>query len=236
MIGTPVKYKSTFKVKELEKGKLQQSLEDGSKIEVEVSLYTGQQGLEGLIYIVREFESACKVLDWTKGSEMFEGFTRVLRGQAYIYWIEEVLKAFPTEDNRTSGTFQEAINMLKVFFGGGRFARNRILQYILTDECSKTRESTVKEHVRRIATLVSLANWSAGTDTEVTEARFNELLFSTMPDQWKREFELSYCVLSDMTTREVVDFFKRIEDVYNEIVYNDMDTIRVEDGIVHITL
>jgi hypothetical protein len=207
MVETPVTYKSTFKISELEKVKLEQHFEDG-KVKVEVPLFMRQQGLEGLVYIVDRFKDDCKELEWSEGEEMFQGFAKILQGQAYSFWCDEVLKKFPQEE-QTQENFQDAIDMMKIFFGGGTLARNHILQYIQTNDCKKPRETTVEEYMRRITTLVSLANQSTGTDAEVTKVRFNELLFSTMPNQWKREFESSYRVLTNMTTRELVDFFSR---------------------------
>jgi hypothetical protein len=212
---TPVKYKSTLKVNELEKVKLEQSFDDGSKVKAEVPLFTGQQGLEGLIYIVDRFKEACKRLQWTEGIEMFEEFPKVLQGQAYTYWMNEILTTFPDEDDQTPETFQEAIDMLKISFGGGTLARNHILQYIQTNECKKPRKSTVEEHVRRITTLVSLANQSAGTDAVVTNVKLNELLLSTMPNQWQQNFKLSGHTIADMTTDKFITYFSEVKDVYD---------------------
>jgi hypothetical protein len=90
-------------------------------------LFTGQQGFEGLD-IVDRFKDACKALDWSKGIKMYEGFAKVLQGQAYSYWVDEILTRFPMEDNQSPEVFLEAIDMLKVSFGGGTLARNHILQ------------------------------------------------------------------------------------------------------------
>jgi hypothetical protein len=202
----PVKYKSTFKISELEKVKLEQSFDDGSKVKTEVPLFTGQQGLEGLVYIVDRFKDACKILDWTEGNEMFEGFAKVLQGQAYTYWVDEVLVAFPTEDDQMLEAFQEAIDMLKVSFSGGTLARNHILQYIQSNDCKKPHKATVEEHVRRITTLVSLANQSVGTDAQVMKVKLNELLLSTMPNKWQQNFKLSGHTISDMMTDKFITY------------------------------
>jgi hypothetical protein len=215
MVETPVKYKSTFKTSELEKVKLEQLFDDGSKVKTEVPLFTGQQGLEGLVYIVDRFKEACKTLQWTEGIEMFEGFPKVLQGQAYTYWTDEVLKTFPTEDDWTLEAFQESINMLKMSFGGGTLARNHILQYVQTNECKKPRKATVEEHVRRITTLISLANQSAGTDAVVTKTKLNELLLSTMPNQWQQNFKLSGHTIADMTTDKFITYFSEVKGVYD---------------------
>jgi len=214
MVETPVAYKSTFKISELEKVKLEQSFEDGTKVKMEVPLFTGQQGLEGLVYIVDRFKDACKALDWVEGNEMFEGFSKVLQGQAYSYWVDEILSKYPGED-QSPDTFKHAVDMMKISFGGGTLARNHILQYILTNDCKKPRKSTVEEHVRRITTLVSLANQSAGTDAEVTKVKLNELLLATMPSQWQQNFKLSGHTISDMTTDKFIMYFSEVKDVHD---------------------
>jgi hypothetical protein len=211
----PVMYKSNFKISELEKVKLEQSFDDGTKVKVEVPLFTGQQGLEGLVYIVDRFKDACKTLDWVEGTEMFEGFTKVLQGQAYTYWIDEVLKEFSNEDHQTLESFEEAVNMMKISFGGGTMARNHILQYIQSNDCKKPRKSTVEEHVRRIVTLISLANQSTGTDAKVTKIKTNELLLSTMPNQWQQNFKLSGHTIADMTTDKFITYFSEVKSVYD---------------------
>ena len=214
MVETPVAYKSTFKISELEKVKLEQSFEDGTKVKMEVPLFTGQQGLEGLVYIVDRFKDACKALDWVEGNEMFEGFSKVLKCQAYSYWVDEILSKYPGED-QSPDTFKHAVDMMKISFGGGTLARNHILQYILTNDCKKPRKSTVEEHVRRITNLVSLANQSAGTDAEVTKVKLNELLLATMPSQWQQNFKLSGHTISDMTTDKFIMYFSEVKDVHD---------------------
>jgi hypothetical protein len=216
MIETPVAYKSTFKISELEKVKLEQLFNDGTKAKVEVPLFTGQEGLEGLVYIVDRFKDACKTLDWIDGIEMFEGFAKVrLQGQAYTYWVDTVLKEFPNDDDQTLDSFEEAINMMKVSFGGGTMARNHILQYIQSNECKKPRKSMVEEHVRRITTLISLANQSTGTDAEITKVKTNELLLTTMPNQWQQNFKLSGHVIADMTIDKFITYFSEVKSVYD---------------------
>jgi len=122
--------------------------------------------LEGLVYIVDRFKDACKELELIEGEEMFQGFAKILQGQAYSFWYDEVLKKFP-EEEQTQENFQDAIDMMKISFGGGTLARNHILQYIQTNDCKKPHKTTVEEHVRRITTLVSLANQSAGKDAKM---------------------------------------------------------------------
>lgn len=111
--------------------------------------------------------------------------------------------------------FQEAVDMLKISFGGGTLARNHILQYIQSNECKKPRKATVEEHVRRITTLVSLANQSAGTDAIVTKIKLNELLLCTMPNQWQQNFKLSGHTIADMTTGKFITYFSEVKDVYD---------------------
>ena len=214
MVETPVTYKSTFKISELEKVKLEQPFEDGTKVKMEVPLFTGQQGLEGLVYIVDRFKDACKALDWVEGTELFQGFAKILQGQAYSYWIDEILTKFP-EEEQSIETFEEAIGMMKISFGGGTLARNHILQYIQTNDCKKPRKPTVEEHVRRISALVSLANQSAGTDAVVTKTKLNELLLVTMPSQWQQNFKLSGHTIADMTTDKFITYFSEVKGVYD---------------------
>lgn len=87
----PVAYKSTLKIcSDFEEGKLEQPFNNNgiNKVKVEVPLFAGQQGLEGLVCIVTRFQDACKTLDWVDRNEMFKALFAKLHhlqeGQAYI--------------------------------------------------------------------------------------------------------------------------------------------------------
>ena len=64
-------YDTSFKLSNLEKTKLQQDFQEGSRKQ-SCPVFTGTHGIEGLFYVEECFRKIALRLQWTEGDELFD--------------------------------------------------------------------------------------------------------------------------------------------------------------------
>ena len=79
MSGTYVRepcilYESKFEHSKMEKAQLQQVFDDGSTKKKKCPIFTGEHGIEALLYTEDRFNSVCRQLELTDREELFDSF------------------------------------------------------------------------------------------------------------------------------------------------------------------
>eukprot|EP00957_Ditylum_brightwellii_P069937 5310857-Ditylum_brightwellii.AAC.1 len=72
-----MKYEATFKHSNLERIKLAQSYNDGSTCTKKCPIFTGAQGIEGLLYVEERFRGIAQQLNFDTGAKLFNNFEEV---------------------------------------------------------------------------------------------------------------------------------------------------------------
>jgi len=80
-----MEYKAKFKHSELEKVKLTQTYDDGSTKTKKAPIFTGIEGIEGLLYVEEHFRSIANTLQF-EDTELFDNFAECLTDTAEEKW------------------------------------------------------------------------------------------------------------------------------------------------------
>ena len=72
-----IKYEPTFKHEDLEKVSLMQRYDDGTK-KKNCPTFTGEHGIESLLYVEDRYRGVCRQLEFTDGDEIFDNFEEVV--------------------------------------------------------------------------------------------------------------------------------------------------------------
>jgi hypothetical protein len=58
-------------------------------------------------------------------------------------------------------------------------------------------------------------NQSAGMDAMVSKVKLNEILLSTMPNQWQQNVKLSGHNIAEVTIDKLITYFSELKGVYD---------------------
>ena len=73
-----IEYNLKVEHSKLEKIELIQTWDDGTKSKKKCPVFTGEHGIEALLYVDDRFNSICRQLEVTDGEELFDNFAEVL--------------------------------------------------------------------------------------------------------------------------------------------------------------
>jgi hypothetical protein len=141
-------------------------------------------------------------------------FEKILEDDALLYWNTQVCRDFDEHDVNEEA-FQSAIRKMKIAFGGGEKARDRIIEYMKTDSCRKPKKLTVRDHSRRMQALMKLANEAEGMESQLNEAKFNKILLNSFPSEWKTAFITGGGNISNMNTEDLINHSSEVKIEYD---------------------
>ena len=81
-----------------------QTWDDGTNSKKKCPVFTGEHGIEALLYVEDWFNSICPQMEITDGEELFDNFTEVLTNQAENKW-ETITMNIPVPQ-RTAARFK----------------------------------------------------------------------------------------------------------------------------------
>ena len=81
-----IQYKLKFIALELEKVKLRQSYDDGTSAEKKCPIFSGKEGIEGLLYVEEKFLEIARHLNYDTGVELYDRFEEVLTDTTEEHW------------------------------------------------------------------------------------------------------------------------------------------------------
>jgi hypothetical protein len=199
----PIDYKSKFEHSELEKVKLTQEYDNGSKRQKQCPVYSGKHGIEALLFVEERFRKIAAQMEWTD-HELFDNFEEVLVDAAEDDW-EEIVDGI-AEADRTTARFDECMQQYYLKYCQ-RDSRDVMFEY-LVNQCRKPIGEEPRTHVARMTTLYRYSNKLPGSDPPKTTEQMKMPIFKTFPETWRQTFIRSGKNVADGRTsiQDIVDF------------------------------
>ena len=76
-------YDKKYKTSDFETVTLRQDYDDGSNKKKYCLVFTGAEGVEGLLQVKERFDAICETLDFNTGDELFSNFAEVLQASGF---------------------------------------------------------------------------------------------------------------------------------------------------------
>jgi hypothetical protein len=197
----PIDYKAKFEHSALEKAKLTQAYDDGSKRQKYCPMFSGKHGLEELLFVEERFRKVANHMEWT-GEELFEHFEEVLIDTAENQW-EDIVGDIDDVD-RDEEAFENAIKELYLKYCGGD-ARDVMFEYLKT-QCRKPIGEEPRTHVARLTTLYRYSNKLPGIDPEKDTEHIKMPIFATFPESWRRDYARSGRKVANDSLQDIIDY------------------------------
>ena len=205
-----MEYKPAFVQSEMEKVKLKNVVElEGGRNprsltkEKKCPIFTGKEGIEGLLYVERRFRKVAEYLNWTTGTEKYDGFEEVLADTAKEHW--ENIVGNIEDANRTVERFDESIRQFYLKYCDEE-ARDTMFKYLCTLKRPVGEEPQL--FADRIETLVSYSNKLPGIEAPLQDDSVKIIIFDSFPETWQETFVRSGKVLREETLSEILQFMK----------------------------
>jgi hypothetical protein len=195
-------YKSELMHSVLGTVKLRQNFDDGTYKEKKCPIFTGEHGIEALLYVEERFRKlATRVLLWTTGPELFDGFEEVLLDTALSNW-EDIISTIADVD-KTPARFEQAIQTMYRKYVG---AEARDIQFEYFKSLMKPLKASTLDHSSRMLTLARYGNRLPGTEPVLTDDQVKKIIFQSYPLLWQQQYVRSGQRVSNSTLSEIVEF------------------------------
>ena len=205
-----MEYKPIFVQSEMEKVKLKNTVLEGAARNAEritrekkCPIFTGKEGIEGLLYVERRFEKAATYIGWTTGIQKYSGFEEVLMDTAEDHW-ENIVGGIAASD-RTNERFKESLKQLYLKYCDDD-ARGTTFKYLRA--LKRPVGEDPQTFADRIETLVRYLNKLPGRDRELNEDDVKGIIFDSFPLDWKKAFVRTGKPLHEETLGDILQFLK----------------------------
>jgi hypothetical protein len=178
-----IDYKSPFIHSELERVKLTQTYADGSTKTKKCPRFSGEHGIESLLYIEESFRNIARQLLFDTGIELFDNFEEILTDSAEEKW--ENLVAGIGVAARTPARLDIEMTNFYLHYVDNE-ARDTMFKYLPT--CCKPRDIEPRTHVDRMETLMRYSNVLIGTEPALNPQQKKNLIFETFPVKWRQNY------------------------------------------------
>jgi hypothetical protein len=208
-------YKSGLVHSLLTSVKLKQEFEHGSSRDKKCPVFTGEHGIEALLYVEERFRKiASRTLLWTTGIELFDGFEEVLLDTALTNWEDLIV---PLNDaDKTPARFEQILQEMYRKYVGAE-ARDVQFEYFRT--LQKPMKSSILEHSSRMLTLARYGNKLPGTEPPLTDEQVKKQIFHSFPLLWQQQFIRSGQHVANTTLSDICEFMS------NEKLFADTQTL-----------
>eukprot|EP00957_Ditylum_brightwellii_P207517 15353354-Ditylum_brightwellii.AAC.1 len=159
-----IDYESRFKHSDLERVKLSQSYDNGTTKTKKCLVFTGAEGIEGLLYAEERFRSAARQLDFTTGPELFDNFEEVLTDSAEEKW--DTIVSNINAATREVDHFDNAIKEFYLKYCGAQ-AKDTMFQYLNLVRCPTKVQP--RDHSNCIEMLVRYSNKLPGLSPDMND-------------------------------------------------------------------
>ena len=214
---SPILYQSDFSSSSMEMVKLKHTDNNGVEVSIKTPIFTGQEKLEGLHHVIERFKGAALEFGLTTGVQHIEKFSKVLTDQPFSEWT--TIRATLGRGNIALPRFWEAVSRLRRNYGGGRKARNNIINYLKSYNCNKPRQSSVEQHVRRLQHIIAIANEAEGTEPEINDAHRNRIILHSLPQVWQNNWDITGKDIENEDLWDIIEYFanqKKTFDAKND--------------------
>ena len=197
-----MKYESSFKHDEVEKITLIQTYVDSTK-KKKCPVFSGEHGIESLLYVEDRFSSISRQLEYTTGAELFNNFEELMVNNAEERW--ENIVAPIAEPQRTPIRFELAVDELRAHYCDHE-ARDTMFDYLRTVQ--KPYQVEPQQHADRMQTLIRYSNKLPGTEPELNEQQSKTLIFKSFPFKWQQAYIRSGRNLRNDTLMALIQYMK----------------------------
>ena len=198
-----IEYSSKFEQSKLEKVELTQTWDDGTKSKKKCPVFTGEHGIEALLYVEDRFNSICRQLEITEGEELFDNFAEVLTNQAENKW-ETITMNIPVPQ-RIAPRFRQAMEEFYLSYCD-EDARDNMFAYLR--DFSKPFNVAAGDHADRMEILVKYANTLPGMEPPMTDDQKKRLIFESYPTRWQHAYIQSGRRIQGESLVRIVQYMK----------------------------
>ena len=198
-----IKYDSKFEHTKLEKTEITQTWDDGTKTKKKCPVFTGDHGIEALLYVEDRFNSICRQLEIGDGEEQFDNFAEVLTNQAEDKW--ETLTGNLTAQQKTVARFEQTIKQFYLSYCDDD-ARDTMFAYLRS--LQKPYSVAAGIHADRMETLIKYANKLPGMEPEMNNDQQKRVIFESFPSKWQHAYIQSGRRIQSESLVRIVQYMK----------------------------
>ena len=204
-------YKPIFEQSEMEKVKLKNSVEveggrNAQRIvkEKKCPIFTGKEGIEGLLYVAQRYDKAARTIGWTTGPELYDNFEEVLTDTAEDHW-ENILTDVNDAD-KTPENFKDVA--LPAFYRHycDDDARDTMITYL--HALKRPVGEDPDEFSNRMQTLARYANKLPGIEPKLTDDQIKVIIFNSFPEDWRQAYIRADKSLNTEPLAKILQFMK----------------------------
>ena len=197
-----IKYKSSFEHNKLEQVTLVQTYQDSTK-KKKCPVFTGEFGIEQLLYVEERFRKVCRQLDYTTADELFDSFEEVVMNNAEDKW--ENVTSRIQNNQRTVPIFNQVIQQYYLHYCDHE-ARDAMFEYVR--QIQKPFQSEASEHSDRMETLIRYANKLPGNEPPLNDQQKKSIIFKSFPLKWQQAYVRSGRRIAQDTLTDIVQYMK----------------------------
>ena len=198
-----IKYDSKFEHSKLDKVELVQTWDDGTKTKKKCPVFTGDHGIEALLYVEDRFNSICRQLEIVDGEELFDDFAEVVSNQAENKW--ETLTGNLTAQQKTVDRFQQAIGDFYLSYCDDD-SRDTMFAYLR--KFKKPFSVAAGMHADRMEILIKYANKLPGMEPEMNDEQKKRVIFESFPLRWQHAYIQSGRRIQTESLIRVIQYMK----------------------------
>ena len=178
-----IEYKKAYKTSEMETVTLRNRMADGRDVKRRCLVFSGSEGVEGLIQTKTRFNNVAHALQLEDGPELFDNFEQVLSDNAETRW--QNLVADIADADRTDVRYEDEYKNLLDSYATNR-GRDYMRDYLLSSEVRKPHDADCAEHKERLTTLIKYTNMLSGTQDQIDDNEEKHMIFKSFPENWQR--------------------------------------------------
>ena len=198
-----IEYKKAYKTSEMETVTLRNRMADGRDVKRRCLVFSGSEGVEGLIQTKTRFNNVAHALQLEDGPELFDNFEQVLSDNAETRW--QNLVADIADADRTDVRYEDEYKNLLDSYATNR-GRDYMRDYLLSSEVRKPHDADCAEHKERLTTLIKYTNMLSGTQDQIDDNEEKHMIFKSFPENWQRAYILSGHNYMTQTLDEIVQY------------------------------
>ena len=219
-----IEYESKFEHDKLKETQLTQTYVDGTTKKKKCPVFSGEYGIEALLFVEDRFNSICHQLEFTDGAELFDNFEELVSNKAESKW--EVLTRNIPANLRTPQRFRQAMDDFYLSYCDND-ARDTLLKYL--QSFKKPYKVPAGEHSDRMETLVDYANRLPGMEPALTADQIKLLIFESYPPRWQHAYIQSGRKIANETLPQVIQYMKD-EKSFTDNITDRNKRKREQDG------
>ena len=166
-------------------------------------VFTGDHGIEALLYVEDRFNSICRQLEIVDGEELFDNFTEVVSNQAENKW--ETLTDNLTVQQKPVARFQQAIGDFYLSYYDDDL---REMMFAYLRRFKKPYSVAAGVHADRMEILIKYSNKLPGMEPVMNEEQKKRLIFELFPLKWQHAYIQSGRRIQTESLIRVIQYMK----------------------------